>query len=242
MSATTSQGTSANAGDFFNLHTVGIGYLNRVRRVPVKGRGRKADEFLACSIAAMRGLADDLSYTYFDCRVSGAEAQEIVEKLMADVEQNRKVVIGFCIGDAYPHLYERDKKDQDGRKTGEKEWAALIKGRLLRIDFVTIDGERVYTRKPRDVEDGPEGPVQQSDGKDGGMPDDELPPVRGQGDANDSESDQGRNDEQQRSRQSARRDSPQRDSQRADQRGIAIRQYNPQQSERQRFERDEVPA
>ena len=34
----------------------------------------------------------------------------------------------------------------DGRKTGEKEMACLIKGRLLLINTITIDGERVYQR------------------------------------------------------------------------------------------------
>lgn len=227
MSASTSQATSANTGDFFNLHTLGIGYLNRVRRVPVKGRGRKAEEFLACSIAAMRGLADDLSYTYFDCRVSGAEAQEIVEKLMEDVEQNRKVVIGFCIGDTYPHLYERDKKDQEGQKTGEKEWAALIKGRLLRIDFVTIDGQRMYTRKANDAEGNSQNPPQQSYDEDGDQPGDELPAVQ------ESRREPPKGEPQDRSKVRS-----------FEQRGFVGREsaQAPQHGQRQRFDRDAVPA
>lgn len=39
---------------FFNLHTRGIGYLNRVREVTAK----KGNPFMACTIAALRGDTD----------------------------------------------------------------------------------------------------------------------------------------------------------------------------------------
>ena len=133
----------------FNLHVSGIGYLNRVRWVQPKQAGRKAQPFLACSVSALRGNAESPDYTYLDLRVSGQEAAELVEKCMEDVDQNRKVVISFKVGDIYPHMYERDVK-VDGRKTGEKEMACLIKGRLLLINTITIDGERVYTRQTED--------------------------------------------------------------------------------------------
>ncbi|AOW13334.1 hypothetical protein LPB72_09795 [Hydrogenophaga crassostreae] len=133
----------------FNLHTSGIGYLNRVRWVQPKQAGRKAQPFLACSVSALRGNAESPDYTYLDLRVSGQEASELVEKCMEDVDQNRKVVISFKVGDIYPHMYEREVK-VDGRKTGEKEMACLIKGRLLLINTITIDGERVYSRQAED--------------------------------------------------------------------------------------------
>ncbi|MDO9481051.1 MAG: DUF3577 domain-containing protein [Hydrogenophaga sp.] len=136
----------------FNLHVSGIGYLNRVRWVQPKQAGRKALPFLACSVSALRGNAESPDYTYLDLRVSGQEAAELVEKCMEDVDQNRKVVISFKVGDIYPHMYERDVK-VDGRKTGEKEMACLIKGRLLLINTITIDGERVYTRQTEDDAD-----------------------------------------------------------------------------------------
>ena len=136
----------------FNLHVSGIGYLNRVRWVQPKQAGRKAQPFLACSVSALRGNAESPDYTYLDLRVSGQEAAELVEKCMEDVDQNRKVVISFKVGDIYPHMYERDVK-VDGRKTGEKEMACLIKGRLLLINTITIDGERVYTRQTEDDAD-----------------------------------------------------------------------------------------
>ena len=259
MSASTSQATSDRNDEFFNLHTNGVGYLNRVRRVPVKGRGRKAEEFLACSIAAMRGPKDDLSYTYFDCRVSGTEAQEIVERLQQDVESDHKVVIGFCIGDVYTHLYERDKRNEQRQKTGGTEWAALIKGRLIRIDFVTIDGKRVYTRERHDDEGEPMDPDGQ-DGNDGGMSEDENTSARGESDGQDVSSDNfgrdvdhDRDDDEYRTRRQERREpqqrqTPSRQAQQGElrrtpeQRSFAGDRHSSQRAERQRWQRDEVPA
>ena len=140
---------ATNQTSHFNLHVTGIGYLNRVRWVQPKQAGRKAQPFLACSVSALRGNAEAPDYTYLDLRVSGQEAAELVEKCMEDVDQNRKVVISFKVGDIYPHMYERDVK-VDGRKTGEKEMACLIKGRLLLINTINIDGERAYTRQTED--------------------------------------------------------------------------------------------
>ena len=142
--------TAFTQTNHFNLHVNGVGYLNRVRWVETKSAGRKAQPFLACSIAALRGNADQPDYTYFDLRVSGSEALEMVEQLMVDVEQQRKVVVSFRVGDIYPHLYERDVRDQTGRPTGQREPAVLIKGRLLLINSISIDGENVFRRESQD--------------------------------------------------------------------------------------------
>ncbi len=140
--------------EFFNLHVSGIGYLSRVRWVEPGKRsaGRRSAPFLACSISALRGSSDEVSYTYFDVRVTGEDAVAIIESLQKDVEERRKVIVSFRLGDIYPHLYERDVRDANRKPTGAKEMATLIKGRLLLINSVSVDGERVYTR-----EEAPEG-------------------------------------------------------------------------------------
>ena len=142
--------TASAQANHFNLHVNGVGYLNRVRWVePRRNAGRRAEPFLACSVSALRGNAEQPDYTYFDLRVSGREAIEVVDRLGEDVAAQRKVFISFRVGDIYPHVYERDVKDrQTGRKTGEKELASLIKGRLLLINSITIDGENVFRRDP----------------------------------------------------------------------------------------------
>lgn len=148
--------TVSTQANFFNLHLSGVGYINRIRWVNPSGRqGRRAEPFLACSIAALRGKADEPDYTYLDLKVSGEEAIQMVDRLGEDVEAQRKVFVSFRVGDIYPHIYDREVKDrQSGRKTGEWETASLIKGRLLAINSITIDGERVFTREDADTPEG----------------------------------------------------------------------------------------
>jgi hypothetical protein len=126
-----SQATSQSS--FFNLHVEGVGYLNRVRTVKPK----KGQEFLACTVSAMRGSTNDLSYTKFDCKVSGAEAQKIIKLLELDVEDEKPVLIGFKIGDIYPELFTFEKGDRKGQQ------GVSIKGRLLRVKFAKVNGVAV---------------------------------------------------------------------------------------------------
>ena len=56
--AQNAQGQDQNSG-YFDLHATGVGYLNRPRTVTP----RKGEKFLACSISAMRGSADEVEYT-----------------------------------------------------------------------------------------------------------------------------------------------------------------------------------
>jgi hypothetical protein len=126
---------------FFNLHVEGVGYLNRVRTVKPK----KGQEFLACTVSAMRGSTADLGYTKFDCRVSGAEARKIVKLLEPDVAAEKTVIIGFKIADIYPELFTFEKGDRKGQP------GVSIKGRLLRIKFAKVNGEAVDLPEPAPV-------------------------------------------------------------------------------------------
>jgi len=132
-----SQATSQSSS-FFNLHVEGVGYLNRVRTVKPK----KGQEFLACTVSAMRGSTDDIGYTRFDCKVSGAEAQKIVKRLESDVAAEKTVIIGFKIADIYPELFTFEK----GEKKGQA--GVSIKGRLLRVKFAKVNGEPLDLPQP----------------------------------------------------------------------------------------------
>lgn len=124
---------SGNPATFFNLHVEGVGYLNRVRTV----RPKKGQAFVACTVSAMRGSVDDIGYTKFDCRVSGADAQQIVRMLEPEVAADKPVIIGFRIADIYPETFTYEKGDRKG------ETGVCIKGRLLRIKFAKVDGQSV---------------------------------------------------------------------------------------------------
>ncbi len=118
------QNQAATQPSYFNLLVEGVGYLNRVRTVKPK----KGQEFLACSVSAMRGSTAEIGYTKFDCKVSGSEAHVAAEK---------SVIIGFRIADIYPEMFTFEKGDKKGQS------GVSIKGRLLRVKFVKVDGVSV---------------------------------------------------------------------------------------------------
>lgn len=128
---------------FFDLHTSGIGYLNRIREVPI----RKGKPILSVTVAALRGSSDDVEYSYIDCNVVGAEAEKLVRRCQQAVDAGKKVLVAFRIGDirTEPFTYEKgEKKGQAG---------ASLKGRLLFLNWIKVDGETVYEAKPKDSVD-----------------------------------------------------------------------------------------
>jgi len=134
---------ASSPSSFFNLHVDGVGYLNRVRTVKPK----KGQEFLACTVAALRGSDSDVCYTKFDCRVSGADAQAIVKRLENDVAADKAVIIGFRIADIYPEMFTFEKGDRKGQP------GVSIKGRLLRIKFAKVNGEPIDVPQPARAEE-----------------------------------------------------------------------------------------
>lgn len=96
---------------YFDLHTTGVGYLSRVREVKVK----KGEPFLCVDVSALRGTSDAVEYTRFDCRVSGEEAISVINRLKADIEAKKKVLVGFKVGDLYAETFVYEKGDKAGQ-------------------------------------------------------------------------------------------------------------------------------
>ena len=132
---TAAPAASSTEKAFFNFHATGVGWMNRVRLVTPK----RGEPFLACAITALHGAVNDPERSYLDLRVSGDEAQKLVGRIQKHLEKDAKVFVSFKAGDLYPHMYERQN-----RETGRPETAALIKGRLLSLSSVKIDGEKVW--------------------------------------------------------------------------------------------------
>ena len=132
--------TTSTDKQFFDLHITGVGYLNRVREVTPK----RGNAFWACDIAALNGPSDDVSYTRFDCRVSGREAEKLVKKCEQAVNMKKKVLISFKLGDLWTDTFTYSKGDRAGQ-TG-----VSLKARLLFISWIKIDGEMVYQAPCRD--------------------------------------------------------------------------------------------
>lgn len=131
--------TNKSEARFFDLHITGLGYLNRVREVPI----RKGEPFMACDIVALHGDADSPEKTRFDCKVSGAEAEQLIRRCQAAVNAEKKVLIGFRLGDLNPETFVY----QGGAKKGET--GISLKARLLFISWIKVDGEMVYKAEPK---------------------------------------------------------------------------------------------
>lgn len=133
--------TQTNEAKFFDLHTTGIGYLNRIREVKPRGKGKP---FMAVAVAALRGSSDDTEYSYIDCNVVGAEAEKLIRRSQAAVDAGKKVLVSFRIGDIWADSFTYEKGDKQGQP------GASLKGRLLFIGWIKVDGETVYQAKPKD--------------------------------------------------------------------------------------------
>lgn len=134
--------TTSSEQSYFDLHITGLGYLNRIREVKPK----KGDPFLACDIAALNGPSDDVSYVRFDTRVSGSEAQHLVRRCIEAVDAEKKVMIGFRLGDLWTDVFTHTK----GKNVGKP--GVGLKARLLFIGWIKVDGKLVYKAEPRTTE------------------------------------------------------------------------------------------
>ena len=98
---------------------------------------------MACDIAALHGASDDVEYTRFDCKVASGEADRLIREHLEDVRAERKVLIAFRIGDLWvdPFMYEKgERKGQPG---------ASLKGRLIFIEWIKVDGQFSYRAPAR---------------------------------------------------------------------------------------------
>ena len=118
---------------YFDLHTSGIGYLNRIREVIPK----EGAPFLAVTIAAIHGSVSKVQHTYFECGVYGEQAQNIVRDLKPAVDGESKVLIGFTLSDLKADTFTFKQGDKVGQ-TGVN-----LKARLIKVAWVKVDGEHV---------------------------------------------------------------------------------------------------
>lgn len=126
--------TSSSEKTYFDLHVIGLGYVNRIREV----KPRKGEPFLACDIAALNGPSNEPEYRYFDVRVSGVEAQHLIRRCDDAVKAERKVLIGFRLGDLWPDLFTYTKGKNQGNP------GVSLKARLLFVSWIKVDGKLVY--------------------------------------------------------------------------------------------------
>lgn len=134
---------STNQSKYFDLHTTGIGYLNRIREV----KPRKGTPFMAVTVAALKGSTDSAEYAYIDCNVVGAEADKLIRRCQDAVEAGKKVLVSFRIGDIWADVFTYTS----GPKQGQTN--ASLKGRLLYLSWIKVDGETVHEAQPKEATD-----------------------------------------------------------------------------------------
>ena len=122
----TSRQTTPEKSKYFDLDIHGIGYLNRIREVT---------PFLTVTIAALRGSADNVQHTHFECVVVGEEAKDLVRQLMPAVEADFKVLVGFHLSDLQAESFTFKNGDRAGT-TG-----ISLKSRLLRFHWIKVEGQ-----------------------------------------------------------------------------------------------------
>ena len=117
--------TASNQKSYFDIHTSGIGYIQRVREVQGKA-GRKAQPSLWCTVAALVGPADNPIERHFDVRVSGAEAKQLIRPYLGINDRQQRPLVSFRIGDLWLDPFFRTSGDPD----------ASMKGRLLKVELL----------------------------------------------------------------------------------------------------------
>ncbi|MGR3808164.1 DUF3577 domain-containing protein [Pasteurella testudinis] len=145
--------TSNTQTTYFNLHLNGLAYINRIREVTPK----KGNRFYACSLAFLRGDSDNTEYTYVDVRVSGEKAISLIKRSEHAAQERKKILASVVVGDIYPETFVYEKGDRKG------ETGVMMKGRLLRIKSLKIDGVLKYTETSEATNAATTNATQQSD-------------------------------------------------------------------------------
>ncbi|MEN2900517.1 hypothetical protein NJNGDCLN_02178 [Mannheimia haemolytica] len=117
---------------------------NRLSEQYPHSDSEKGDEFLACTIGALIGEAGEgakAEYRYFDCKVVGEAAIDLVNRAKASVEADKKVLISFVLADLWTDTFTYQK---DGKNHKKGDTGVMLKARLIRIKSVKIDGVVKY--------------------------------------------------------------------------------------------------
>ena len=131
--------STVDTAKYFDLYLSGIGYLNRVREItPVQG-----NPFWVVSLAALRGSADRVQYTHFECVVVGEEAKDLVRQLQSSVDAKLKVLVGFRLSDLQVETFTF--------KSGEREGATgvSLKSRRPKFDWGKVEGQCFLAPAPK---------------------------------------------------------------------------------------------
>ncbi|MGY2170798.1 DUF3577 domain-containing protein [Pseudomonas gingeri] len=140
---------------YFNQHTYGVGYLSNVRTITPP----KDDPYLVVKVAALSGSEGDHSYTYYDCKVIGSVAKELIKKCAQPINAGETVLVRFVLSGIWvvPFIH------QQGEKQGQP--GASLRANLLSVLMVMINGDVIYTAPPKeeDADSAPSAPAAEAE-------------------------------------------------------------------------------
>ncbi|EEP9821182.1 DUF3577 domain-containing protein [Salmonella enterica subsp. diarizonae] len=119
--------------NYFNLNINGLGYIGNVRKIE---NGNSA--FTCCTLNALCGPTDKADYVRFDVTVAGKDATSLINRCQKACDEDKKVMIAFVLSGVKPDIFTLSK----GEHAGENR--VSLKTRLIRIDWIKVDGEIVY--------------------------------------------------------------------------------------------------
>ncbi len=126
---------------YFNVITKGYGYVNSARQVKLEG-GRS---FLAVRVSLLEGSSESPRYVYMDLTVKGENAIEVITANFDAInDDNVKVLAAMDIGSlrVTPFIFQRGKN--------EGQPGASLKGVLIGLPTMKVNGEVVYQRPAED--------------------------------------------------------------------------------------------
>ncbi|HCF1525319.1 DUF3577 domain-containing protein [Pseudomonas aeruginosa] len=148
--------TTSNQKSYFDIHTSGIGYIQRVREVQGKA-GRKGPPSLWCTVAALVGPATNPFKRYFDVRVSGAEAKKLVQPYVGIDDHQQRPLVRFRLGDLWVDPFIRPSGEHKGKAAASLKARLLIAELIDRAELAQVEQYELithgigYLRDPKDL-------------------------------------------------------------------------------------------
>ena len=133
----------SNDTKYFDINVNGVAYLNRPRVVKPKEGNNNA--YKSVNFNMLTGPANKVRYVQFSTTIVGKQAKEVLtshwDRLVAADAEGKKILAQVRITDPQPDTYS----------TKQGEVRNIIRGRLLSLSFIRIDGEEIYKAPPRET-------------------------------------------------------------------------------------------
>ena len=136
--------TTSNNNQYFDLITIGVGFINRPRNINAKGKP------LALTFVASYGDANEKNRVTYELYVRGSDAKEIIQKLADSHNDSDKIWAKLELGDTRPELVLDDSGNPMKRKDGS--FVLINRGNLLKVHFLKKNGDILFqTTKQAEV-------------------------------------------------------------------------------------------